>query len=1103
MKKIVFILLFLSTLSTWVWSKTIVVTNNGDSFSPNNITATIADTIDFQLALSHNVVEVSKTVWDANGSVSNGGFILPFGGGKLRITTIGTYYFVCEPHSTFGMKGTLTITEVGEKYVAKLSGMQEEFPIPGFGSGEVNATLIEDTLLLSGSFKNLTGDFNFNIAGGAHIHRGLAGTSGGIVINLVTSLDSTKKSGTFQEVNNRFILSAALKTQLAARELYVNIHTTTATGGEIRGQLLPASDAYYQTNLAGSQEVPPIITNAHGALVVELKGTTMIVTGSAKDLASGINTAVRMGGHFHLGYAGQNGGIQIELTPTVDTGNTSVRYLAANNTFTLTATQLTALRNQQFYANIHTNTYPSGEIRGQVTPMSTAKFRVMLSGAFEAVPVSTFASGGLILNLIDSTLTVSGSFTGLESNLAVNIQGGNHLHRGMAGQNGGIVQGLKSTLNADQRSGVFLADSNTYKLTPVLLDDLMSRRLYANIHSLNFTGGEIRGQVIPECQYVMFGFFSGMQENKPVQSTAKGNVITEVSGTRLTVTGYVERLLDKVNPNIGSHLHRAPTGTNGPIRIPLSMTFPTADSLSLIYPASTNTYSVTPAFLDSLKKRLIYANVHTRRVASGEARAQLNHEALAYYFTNFSGASENPPVNTKGSGSLFAEYTGGGTKNITVHGSFNGLEGKFNSAIAGGAHIHGGLSGTNGGIRQGLAVALAADSLSGVFLAENNVYNIGDGGLDSLRKRLFYANVHTTKVASGEIRGNFLALANAYFTANLNSRNEVQPNSGSGAGAVKAELLGDRLTVTGSFANLTGNFNRDVAGGAHLHNGAAGVNGGVLISLKTDTNADLKGGRFFADSNSVVLTAEQLALLNAGNLYVNIHSTTIPAGEIRGQLLFEPNGFPTAPTITKPISGDTITTDLRVKDTTYSIVWTAATDPDGNPLVYLIQTSIVPDFSVVLNTAFIGPNLSFSASLGAVDTTLALLGIFPGGSANLFFRVLASDGSLATNSAPISVVLRRGLNTPVLDEFVKSFSVNVYPVPAREFAMLEMNATRSNVLQLQILDMNGRLIHQEKLNVQNGHNQFPIDMKKLSAGMHILSMSQNGKQVASFKLIKE
>lgn len=1103
MKKSLIFLLFLGLFTNYLWSRTIVVVNNGSSFSPSNITATVADTIHFQLEGEHNVVEVSKAVWDANGSISNGGFLLPFGGGRLRLTTPGTYYFVCEPHSNFGMKGTLTITEVGDKYVAKLSGLQEEFPVTSFGSGDIRATLVDDTLTVTGTFKNLGGDFNPNIAGGAHIHRGLAGTSGGILINLAATVDAGNKSGSFLAAGNKLILTAAQKTQLAARELYVNIHTTTYSGGEIRGQLLPESDAYYQTNLVGSQEVPPIMTQAHGALVVEVKGNTMIVTGSAKDLASGINTGVRMGGHFHIGYAGQNGGIQIELTPTVDPGNTSVQYLAANNTFTLTAAQLTTLRNHQYYANIHTVTYPSGEIRGQVTPMATAKFRVMFSGAYEAIPVTTFANGGLTLNLVDSVLTVSGSFAGLESNLAVNVAGGNHLHRGMAGQNGGIIQNLKSSLNADSRSGVFIADSNVFKLTPVLMDDIFARRLYANIHSLNFTGGEIRGQVLPESQYYLYGFFSGMQENKPVRSTSRGNVIAEVSGTRLTVTGYAERLLDKVNLSIGSHLHKAPVGTNGPIVIPLSMTFPTADSLSLIYPASSNSYVVSAGFLDSLKRRQIYANIHTLRVASGETRAQLNHEALAYHHAIFSGASENPPINSKGTGGLFAEYPGGGTKNVTVHGSFNTLDGKFNSSIAGGSHIHGGLSGTNGGIRQPLAVTLAADSLSGVFFPENNVYNLGDGGLDSLRRRLLYANIHTTKAAGGEIRGNFLALANAYFTANLSARNEIPVQTGNGAGAVKAELLGDRLTVTGSFANLTGDFNRDVAGGAHLHNGATGTNGPVLISLKTELNEDKKGGRFISDSNAVNLTADQLALLNAGSLYVNIHTTTAAGGEIRGQLLFEPNAFPTGPTITSPGPTDTIKTDLKFKDSTYSITWTAATDPDNNPLIYLIQTSVVPDFSLVLNTAFIGPGNTFKATFGSIDSTLALLGIPPGGSATVLVRILASDGSLSTSGTPTPITFRRGLSTPIADEFLKSYSISVYPIPAHEFAVMELNAKRSADMQLMIQDLSGRLVYKQKLKVQNGYNRFPIDINSLSAGMHLLSLTQNGKQVASFKLIKE
>ncbi len=1097
-------LLFLAFISvcTNAFSKTIVVRNEGDAFSPAVIFATVRDTIDFQLAGSHNVVEVSKPVWDANGSVSNGGFLLPFGGGKLRVSTVGTYYFVCEPHAIFGMKGILHIAEAGEKYIARLSGMQEEFPFAGLGTGEVVANLLDDTLTVSGSFKNLTGDFNASVSGGAHIHRGLAGTSGGIVLGLKSIVDTTKKSGVFPADSNRFILTSIQKEQLQGREFYVNIHTTLISSGEIRGQLLPQSEFYYQANLFGSQEVPQVMTTAHGAIVAELTGSNLVISGSAKDLSSGVNTGIRKGGHLHLGFPGQNGGIQIELTPTLDSTGTSVQYLATNNTFSLNATQLAALRNQQLYANIHTNQYSGGEIRGQLTPMSTAKFRVALSGAYEANPVNTLASGGLIINLIDSTITIAGSFSGLEANLAVNVSGGIHLHRGMAGQNGGIVQGLKAALDANLRGGNFIPDSNTYKLTPVLLDDLLSRRLYANIHSTNFTGGEIRGQVVPECGNVMYGFFTGMQENKPVQTSGRGAVIAEVNGNRLTVSGFAERLLDKVNRNIGSHLHRAQAGANGPIVIPLTMSFPTADSLSLVYPAAQNMYTASTAFMDSLRRRQIYANIHTLRVGSGEVRAQLNHEALAYFFTRLSGASENAPVRSTGGGALFAEFGGGTTRNIVVHGSFSGLEGKYAANVAGGSHIHSGITGSNGGIRQGLMVSLGTDSLSGVFLPANNVYNIGDGGLDSLRRRLFYANVHTTKATGGEIRGNFMPLANNYYTANLSPINEVPPLGGTAAGAVKAELLGDRLTITGSFANLSGDFNRNVAGGAHIHTGATGTNGGIAVALKTDTNPDNKGGRFYSDSNSVTLTAGQILDLQTGNLYVNVHTTANAGGEIRGQLLFEPNAFPTAPAITSPAPGDTIRTGLR-PDSTYSITWSAATDPDNNPLVYMIQASIVPEFTLILNTGLVGNNNSFTATIGSIDSTLALLGIPTGGSVTLQFRVLASDGSLVSPGPVIPLTFQRGVSTPVVDAFLKSYAMTLYPVPATQFALLELNAVKASAMDLQVIEMNGRLAYREKVQVQNGYNRFQIDVSKLSPGMHVLSLAVEGRQIASLKLIKE
>lgn len=1075
----------------------IVIKNSGQTFTPNTVNARVGDTIDFQLQSFHNALEVSKSVWDAGGSTSNGGFLVPFGGGKVALTKVGTLYYVCEPHAQFGMKGIINVAEqkIGDTYIAKLSGVQEEFPFAGFGSGEIKAVLIDDSLTVTGSFKNLSGEWN----GGAHLHQGLAGISGPVRFNLNVTADSIKKSGT---ISNKFFMTQDQKALLASRSYYANIHTNLSPSGEIRGQLVPESDAYYQVNLMGSHEVPVVMTSARGALVGELIGTNLVISGSVKELGSGINTGIRMGGHLHLGFPGQNGGIQLELKPILDSSGSSATYTAADNTFTLTPAQLAALKASQLYANIHTNQFGGGEIRGQVTPMSTAKFRVNFSGAFEAVPVTTQASGGLIATLIDSTLSVVGSFAGLESNLATNVNGGAHIHRGMAGQNGGIQLVLKSTTGADSRSGIFAGDSNSFKLTGALLDDLFARRLYGNVHSANFAGGEIRGQLLPESQFFLFGYFSGMQENKPLITTGKGNVIAEINGTKLTLTGYAEALLDKANRSGIAHLHKGPTGTNGPVTIPLSVSFLNTDSLSLIFPAIPNTYTISTGLIDTLKRRGIYANIHTAKAPGGEIRAQLNAESAAYFHSIMSGASENPAILTKGVGGLMAELPAGSSGSVIVHGSFSGLEGKFNPTIAGGSHIHGGIAGTNGGIRTNIVPVLNADSTAGVFLPANNMLTFTAGGIDSLRRRFLYSNIHTTKSAGGEIRGNFLNLANAYFTSTINGLNEVPPLGGQGNGAVKAELVGTRLTVTGSFAGLTGDFNRSIAGGAHLHNGANGVNGGVLISLKTATNPDNKGGMFVADSNSFVLTADQLALVNSGGLYVNIHTTTSAGGEIRGQLLPDPNNFPTIATITSPSPTDTIKVDLKFKDSTATMTWTAATDPDGNAIVYKLQTSIFPDFSLS-NLSIIGNATIFKTTYKSIDSTLAAVGILPGGSVTTYNRIIVSDGSLNIAGGVSNIIFQRGLTTDVRDAFIKSFSIAVFPVPAAHTAILEINAAKPTALDMQIVDISGRLVISDKLQVTQGINQFRVDISNLSAGTHFIQLYQKGQQVAYLKMIKE
>ena len=63
---------------------------------------------------------------------------------------------------------------------------------------------------------------------------------------------------------------------------------------------------------------------------------------------------------------------------------------------------------------------------------------------------------------------------------------------------------------------------------------------------------------------------------------------------------------------------------------------------------------------------------------------------------------------------------------------------------------------------------------------------------------------------------------------------------------------------------------------AHVHSGAAGTNGGVLLNMTINAT-----GATLAAST---LTTAQLASLDAGELYVNVHSAANASGEIRGQI---------------------------------------------------------------------------------------------------------------------------------------------------------------------------------------------------------------------------
>ena len=87
------------------------ITNSGTTFTPNAITITLGDSVNFNLANIHNVVEVSQSTWNTNGNTSLSGFSTPYGGGLVLPVqlTVGTHYYVCSPHASIGMKGIIIV----------------------------------------------------------------------------------------------------------------------------------------------------------------------------------------------------------------------------------------------------------------------------------------------------------------------------------------------------------------------------------------------------------------------------------------------------------------------------------------------------------------------------------------------------------------------------------------------------------------------------------------------------------------------------------------------------------------------------------------------------------------------------------------------------------------------------------------------------------------------------------------------------------------------------------------------------------------------------------------------------------------------------------
>jgi hypothetical protein len=160
-------------------------------------------------------------------------------------------------------------------------------------------------------------------------------------------------------VDGTLTLAGGDPADFQASHFDVNIQTAQNRLGELRGQVIPPGAMLYAGALLGRNEVPPnTTTQASG-------GAQFVLMPDQKTLAYEIdvNGIMPTAAEMDQGALGSNGMMLYQLMLTQSGVLTQDGALG---NITLTSGYLSMLQAGGTYVNVHTASYPSGEVRAQL-----------------------------------------------------------------------------------------------------------------------------------------------------------------------------------------------------------------------------------------------------------------------------------------------------------------------------------------------------------------------------------------------------------------------------------------------------------------------------------------------------------------------------------------------------------------------------------------------------------------------------------------------------------------------------------------------------------------------------------------------------------------
>ncbi|RMD65120.1 CHRD domain-containing protein, partial [Candidatus Parcubacteria bacterium] len=394
--------------------------------------------------------------------------------------------------------------------------------------------------------------------------------------------------------------------------------------------------------------------------------------------------------------------------------------------------------------------------------------------------------------------------------------------------------------------------------------------VYLNVHTAANPPGEIRGQV------GSLGFTAKLDTAQEVPSptmpskgTGTGSFSLNPAMNELKFDITVDSLTGAIT---AAHFHKGEAGTAGPVVKTITDDF--TGNTATGYWRSTDSEPLTEDLVQALLGDSLYINVHTAANPPGEIRGQVVLDTDIHLGTQLTVSQEVPPVG--------AASEGTGTAAFSLNDSMTELQfdvtvTNLTGAITA-AHFHMGAPGEAGPVVRTITSDFVGNTASGKWESTDSEPLTAELVKELLKGNL-YLNIHTAANPPGEVRGQIGEMG---FGVKLDTGQEVPPvavsSTATGTAAVRLNPAMNEVKFDVTVCDLTGPITA-----AHFHNGASGTAGPVVRTITSEFNGNTATG-VWTPSDSEPLTQDLISALIAGNLYLNVHTSANPPGEIRGQI---------------------------------------------------------------------------------------------------------------------------------------------------------------------------------------------------------------------------